>query len=164
MFICSIRAATVRFFGVLLVALVTLIALIAFVPELQPAAATAATAGQDGIRYEDVKTNEDRIRFLSQFGYLVQEKEKECVSVRLPEEFDKVFTAYNELQRAQGLDLAPYAGRTAERYTYVITNYEGYEGEVLANLLVFRGRVIGGDVCSADSGGFLHGFEKQPRT
>jgi hypothetical protein len=71
-----------------------------------------------------------------------------------------VFAAYNELQRTQGLDLTPYAGKTVERYTYTVTNYNGFDGTVLANLLVYRGRVIGGDVCSADTNGFLHGFSK----
>ena len=44
--------------------------------------------------------------------------------------------------------------------TYVVTNYEGYSGLVYANLLIYRNRVIGGDVCSADTSGFIHGFEK----
>ncbi len=46
------------------------------------------------------------------------------------------------------------------RYTYEITNYEGYEGTVYVNLLVYRNKIVGGDVCSADASGFIHGFEK----
>ena len=46
------------------------------------------------------------------------------------------------------------------RYTYEVTNYEGAEGTVYANILVYRNRVIGGDICSADVTGFIHGFEK----
>ena len=41
-----------------------------------------------------------------------------------------------------------------------VTNYPGYSGTVHANVIVYRNRVIGGDVCSADVGGFIHGFEK----
>jgi len=33
------------------------------------------------------------------------------------------------------------------------------KGIVQANLLVFEGRVIGGDVCSLEAGGFIHCFE-----
>ena len=45
-------------------------------------------------------------------------------------------------------------------YTYSVKNYPGYEGEVHVNLLVYKNTVIGGDVCSADVNGFVHGFEK----
>ena len=47
------------------------------------------------------------------------------------------------------------------RYTYEVTNYEDYDGVVYANLIVYRGRVIGGDICSADVTGFIHGFERK---
>lgn len=65
---------------------------------------------------------------------------------------------YNEIQRAQGLDLAKYKNKKVSRFTYKVTNYEGYEGEVYANLLVWRDKVVGGDVCSKDVNGFVHGF------
>ena len=64
------------------------------------------------------------------------------------------------MQKAGGFDLSKYKNREVERYTYTVTNYEGYEGTVYANLIVYRGKVIGGDVCSADADGFCHGLEK----
>ena len=161
MFIYSMRAGTVRFFGIVCVALAALVALVAFVPELQPAAATdAAPVAGESVSYRGVHTNEERIAFLSQFGWEVEPTPLESTTVTVPREFDKVFAAYNELQRGQGLDLTAYSGRTVERYTYTVKNYEGAEGTVLANLLVLRGRVIGGDICSADAAGFVHGFAK----
>lgn len=163
MFICSMRAGTIRFFAIICVALAALITLIALVPELQPvvAAGTEVPAeNTETVNYEKIRSNEDRITFLAQFGWQVEETPKESANVAIPAEFDKVFAAYNELQRAQGLDLSKYASRTVERYTYRVTNYEGYDGEVLANLLICRGRVIGGDICSADQNGFLHGFTR----
>ena len=165
MFVYSMRAGTVRFFGVVVVALIALVALIAFVPELQPAAAANAAEGgiaeeKETVTYEKVRSNEDRVAFLAQFGWEVVTEPVESTTVTVPENFDKVFAAYNELQRAQGLDLTAFGGRTVERYTYTVTNYEGYEGTVLANLLIYRGRVIGGDVCAADGTGFLHGFAR----
>jgi hypothetical protein len=42
-----------------------------------------------------------------------------------------------------------------------VTNYEGYDGKVYANVLVYRNKVVGGDICSADVEGFVHGFEKK---
>jgi hypothetical protein len=67
---------------------------------------------------------------------------------------------YNEVQKQQGLDLEKYKGKDVIRYTYEITNYPGEEGKVLANLIVYKNRVIGGDICSADVNGFIHGFAK----
>ena len=159
MFIYSMRAGTIRFFGVVCLSLATLIALIAFVPELQPVSAQAGDEAQT-ISYDKIKTNEDRMAFLGQFGWEVDATPVESTTVTIPAEFDKVFASYNELQRRQGLDLSGYASRTVERYTYTVTNYDGFDGTVLANLLVYRGRVIGGDICSADTNGFIHGFSK----
>ena len=159
MFIYSMRAGTIRFFGVICLALATLVALIAFVPELQPVSAEPGEQTQT-INYDKIKSNEDRIAFLGQFGWQVEATPTESTTVTIPAEFDKVFASYNELQRRQGLDLSSFASRTVERYTYKITNYEGYDGTVQANLLVFRGRVIGGDICAADTNGFIHGFSK----
>jgi len=158
MFIYSLRASTLKFFGVLCVALVALITLIAFIPA--QAQDSAATAGEVEIVYDGVKTEEDRIAFLRQFGWEVKGEPTKVAEVTIPSEFDKVFTGYNEIQKRQGLDLSEYKKKKVTRYTYEITNYEGAEGVVYANILVYRNRVIGGDVCSADTTGFIHGFEK----
>ena len=161
MFVYSMRAGTVRFFGVVCVALLLLVTLVAFVPELQPVAAAGESVEQaPSIRYEDVNSAADGIAFLAQFGWERDPSPVEETTVTIPEEFDKIFAAYNELQRAQALDLSAYSGRTVGRYTYRVTNYPGYEGTVYANLLVSRGRVIGGDVCAAEKSGFLHGFQR----
>ena len=156
MFIYSMRAGTLRFLGVVALALAVLFTLIALTPELTP---TAAAAEEETVSFEKIRTNEERIAFLAQFGWEVAPTPTESTTVTIPKEFDKVFAAYNELQRAQGLDLSAYGARTVERYTYTVTNYKGYDGVVLANILVRRGKVIGGDICSAESGSFLHGFQ-----
>ena len=148
MFVYSMRASTLRFFAIIAVALAVLISLIAFVPELSPSvSASAEEVETQTLQYEKVKSNEDRIAFLAQFGWEVEAEPVESTTVTIPREFDKVFGAYNELQRAQGLDLTAHAGRTVERYTYTVTNYKDYDGTVFANLLIHRGRVIGGDIC-----------------
>ena len=132
MFVYSMRAGTIRFFGVICIALAALVALIAFVPELQPVEASAE-AQEQTITYDKVRSDEDRVAFLAQFGWTVDPTPVESTTVTIPREFDKVFAAYNELQRAQGLDLSEYGGKTVERYTYTVTNYEGYEGQVLVS-------------------------------
>ena len=157
MFIYSLRASTLKLLGVSCVALVALITLIAFVPTL--GADSQTVSGEPKIEYTGVKTNEDRIEFLGQFGWEVKSDAVDSREVTIPSEFDKIFTGYNEIQKRQGLDLSDYKKKKVMRYTYEITNYEGAEGVVYANLLVYRNRVIGGDVCSADVKGFIHGFE-----
>lgn len=158
MFIYSLRAGTLKFFAVLCVALVTLITLIAFVPTL--GADSQSVASKAEIDYTGIKTNEDRIAFLAQFGWEVKAAAAESEEVTIPAEFDKIFTGYNEIQKRQGLDLSDYKKKKVMRYTYEVTNYAGADGTVYANLLVYRNRVIGGDICSADVKGFIHGFEK----
>ena len=112
------------------------------------------------IRYDKIRDNEDRTEFLSQFGWECSESAKEEVTLSIPKEFDKIMKTYNEVQKQQGLDLEKYKGKDVIRYTYEITNYPGEEGKVLANLIVYKNRVIGGDICSADVNGFIHGFGK----
>ena len=160
MFIYSLRASTLKFFAVICVSLVALITMIAFIPAYGSDDGYVAASGEVDIQYDGIKTGEDRIEFLKQFGWEVKADPKESVEVTIPAEFDKVFTGYNEIQRRQGLDLSKYKKKKVMRYTYEITNYEGAEGTVYANLLIYRNRVIGGDVCSADTSGFIHGFEK----
>ena len=161
MFVYTCRAGTIRFFAVIVLAVAALAALVIFVPAYQPVSAGADSSDEAvRISYDRIKTNEDRVKFLSQFGYEVSEDPLETVEITLPEKFDKVYAGYNELQKAQGLDLSKYRRKTVMRYTYEVKNYDGYNGgKVLANVIVYRGRVIGGDVCSADPQGFVHGFE-----
>ena len=78
--------------------------------------------------------------------------------MQIPKEFDDVFTNYNAIQKTQGCNLEKYAGKRCKRYTYVVTNYPGQTDNVRANILVYKDKVIGGDVCSLELGGFMHGF------
>lgn len=160
MFVCSLRASTLKFFGVICVAMAALITLIVFIPTYD--AETTDVSAKPGINYTKIKTNDDRIGFLGQFGWKVEDTPVEEKNVRVPSEFDKIFNTYNEMQKRQGLDLSDYKGKSVTRYTYKVTNYEGYDGTVYANIIVYKNRVIGGDICTADVDGFIHGFEKQP--
>ncbi len=158
MFVYSVRANTIKLVGVICVALTVLITLIAFVPTYTLRATDADKELE--YSYDKVKNEEDVIEFLGQFGWTLEKKPIEVKTVTIPPEFDKVYATYNELQKEQGLDLSKYKNKDVTRYTFKVTNYEGYDGTVYANVLVYRNRVIGGDICSADVSGFVHGFEK----
>ena len=155
MFIRTVRAWRIKLF--LMLALSA--ALVAVLILCIPVQAVTAVSASDGSRvYTVVKSNEDRVNFLRRFGWEVETEPCETVNVTVPEVFDGIFEGYNKLQNEQGLDLSRYRRKTVTRYTYTVTNYPDYDGVVYATLLVYRGRVIGGDICSAEADGFIHGF------
>ena len=160
MFICTVRAQTVRFAGVLCLALAILfgVAVIADAgAAIVPPEKTVET-----VSFSRVKTDEDRLKLLTDLGWKTTGEVVEEESFTLPETFDRVLLGYNEIQKDQGLDLTRYRKKKVTRYTYEITNYPDYEGRVYANLIVWRGRVIAGDISSADPMGFVRGLEADP--
>ncbi len=142
--------------GVFLVLLLIIIA----VTSLKNNAADTSVSTATEVSYKNIRSNGDRIAFLNAFGWEVSADPIAIEEVVIPREFDDVYAQYNELQQYQGLDLAKYQGKTAKRYTYEITNYPGGEENVVANLLIYKNRVIGGDICSTEYRGFMHGFER----
>ena len=156
MFVYSIRSATVKFFCVLALSLVVLISLVALIPSY---GAEEGSQAVSDISYTRIYENSDRLEFISQFGWQVDAEPLEAVEVCVPKTFDNVYLGYNEMQREQGLNLAKYKGKTVTRYTYKVYNYPDYDGTVYLSLLVYKNKVVGGDVCSADVNGFVHGFE-----
>ncbi|MDP4120258.1 MAG: DUF4830 domain-containing protein [Bacillota bacterium] len=120
---------------------------------------TAVTASE---RHYSLKAPDDaaRVSFLNKFGWKVSSKPTEITTVKIPEEFNKVYENYNKIQQQQGLDLSKYKGIEITRYTYKVLNYPGEPDTVNANLLVYKGCVIGGDISSVRLDGFIQGFEK----
>ena len=155
MFVCSIKAKTLRLFGIIALCVCALTAVGIIVAD-----ATAAAVSASGVSLEGIKTEEDRRALLSAAGIQVSEDAPAVGEVALPKALDAVLLGYNEIQKEQGFDLSKYKNKEIERYTYTVTNYAGYEGTVYANLLIYRGKIVGGDICSADSSGFVHGLEK----
>jgi hypothetical protein len=150
MFIYAVRARSVKFFAVLLVALAVLLGI------LLGGGSVPASAKAQEINFSGIKTEEDRIAFIKSAGVEINpDKAAEEASFVMPERFDRVMLGYNEIQKRQGLDLSKYAKKKVTRYTYEVKNYDGYEGIVLVNLLVYRNKIIGCDVCSSDPEGFV---------
>ena len=83
-----------------------------------------------------------------------------CVSreVVIPQVFDDVYENYNAMQLRCGFDLSEYKGRQVELYTYSLSEYPGFDGEVMCDLLVLGGKVIGGNIYTAALDGFMHGL------
>ncbi|MBQ2733861.1 MAG: DUF4830 domain-containing protein [Clostridia bacterium] len=153
MFIYALRATTLKLFGIVLLAAILLVSLAVMIPVYGNEPLQTA-AEEKTVNYTKIKTNDDRLSFLKQFGWEVQETPEE-EEVRMPSEFDRVFASYNEIQKRQGLDLTKYAGRKVMRYTYKLTNWQDGEKDVYATVIVYKNRIIGGDLCSPGKDGFV---------
>lgn len=151
MFVYSVRASSVRFFAAIALVLVLLLV---FVSLGGAEAVSVGATGTPSYRYDGIREGADRIEFLAQFGIEVNETPIEEETFTMPEDFDHVLRGYNEVQKAQGLDLSKYVGKKLTRYTYEVTN-ASCEGTVYATVLVHRRRVVAADVSSADPTGFV---------
>ncbi len=157
MFIYSVKASSLKLTALVLLSLTLVCTLLILIPSYD---SVSVFADDGSVVYTGAKSNDGRIEFLKKFGWEVNPEPTETAEVTVPSEFDSVFIGYNELQKLQGLDLSRYKRKTVTRYTYIITNYPDYDGRVFANLLIYRGRVIGGDICTEARDGFIHGFSK----
>ena len=102
--------------------------------------------------------NEQRIDFLKQFGWEVEQEPVSIEEIVIPQQFNQVYERYNELQKTQGMDLTKYAGKSVKKVVYQITNYQRQDTIVHATLLIYHDKVIGGDISSAELDGFMYGF------
>ncbi len=159
MFIYTCKASTLKIVSLCCILVLAVALTAVFVPH-QPAEVIHTAYLSAAMRQAKEEKITDCVVFLSKFGWKVEQEPYDVATVTIPAEFDRIFTAYNNIQLRQGMDLSHYKQKSVNRYTYKVTNYPDYEGCVYANLFVYKGKIIGGDICSADVNGFLHGFEK----
>ena len=150
MFVYSVRASTIKFFAVLVLSIIGMLLLLSLGSD---ATVYASVDGID-VNYGGIKTDADRVAFLESQGLKVKSEPLTEENYTMPDDFDRVISGYNEIQKAQGLDLAKYKGRRITHYAYEVTNYD-YDGVVVANMLIYRGRIIALDLSSTDNGGFV---------
>ena len=172
MFICSVHGNTVKLFGIIGIAVLTLVMLVVLLPKNTSAAYENENANereleanvtpQESTRevgnFDRVKTNDDRVALIRGYGWEVEEEPIDEKTVTIPVEFDSIMESYNDIQRQQGFDLSKYRNREMTRYTYRITNYPDYSGTVICNILIYKNRVVGADICSSDVNGFISGL------
>ena len=114
MFVYSFKASTLKFIGVISVCVVVLVALVFLVPTYSKETTAEIALMNENISFNNVKNPNDGKKFLSQYGWSVDEIVVEECQVTIPKDFDKVMTTYNEIQKQQGLDLSKYAKKTAQ--------------------------------------------------
>lgn len=120
--------------------------------------AGAYSRAASGGEVSKVKSEKSRVAYLAQYGWEVESPAVSSETVIIPRTFSEVFESYNQLQIRQGFDLSRYCGMEVEQYTYRVTN-SPEEGEVLAQMFVYKGQVIGGDVHSTALDGFMCGIK-----
>ena len=107
MFIYSIRARTLRIFALIIIAVATL----AIIVTIGAKDSAALTGTSQSVDFDGVKTNEDRLKFISQFINGVSGEACENVTFSVPENFDRIMLSYNEIQKSQGLDITKYKNK-----------------------------------------------------
>lgn len=155
MMLLSVRISRkVRVSAGLLVLLLAVImtgrAVVSLFPQDQPASAE--------IKKQAGKTEEQRQEFAAGLGWQISAEPVEVEEVVVPKEFDEVYEKYNQIQLDQGLGLQRLRGKRMKRYSYEVLNYPGQSENVRLNLLVYNGKIVGGDVCSMELDGFMHGL------
>ena len=106
-----------------------------------------------------VSNNDQRVQFLKDFGWEVTPSPAETGQVTIPRESSPVFDRYNNLQKSQGYDLTQFAGKKVMRYVYKVNNYPGATEPVYATLLVYKNKIIGGDVTDTAAKGKIRTFK-----
>ena len=101
-----------------------------------------------------LRDNEDRIAYLKELGWEVDEEPVESMELELPEELTGSYAAYNELQLAQGFNLRDYLGQGVSRWTYQVRNYPDRPEDVQLNLYLCEDRPIAGDIIAGGEEGF----------
>ena len=101
-----------------------------------------------------METEDGQEQFLSSLGWQVETPALSIEKVLIPKNFSDVFLKYNEMQKSKGYDLSSYAGKEVELYTYKVTNHKSYD-TVYAQLYIYKGKLIGGDIHSSSLDGFM---------
>lgn len=118
-----------------------------------------ALRGSRAIAAELASTPGERMEFLSELGWEVDPASETAQEIHIPERFGEVYESYNRLQLQQGYDLEPYRGMDCSLYTYEVTNWPDKSQTVLADLCIYRDRVIAGDIHSTSLDGFMIGIK-----
>lgn len=140
-----------KMIAIILAAVVILIAGLILLTGNKDSAPTIASA---------TTSNDDRVDFLKGFGWEVDTSPTESGQVRIPKESNEVYDRYNTLQKSQGYDLSEYAGKSVMRYVYKINNYPDATEPVYATVLVYKNKIIGGDITNTAATGKIQGFTR----
>lgn len=96
----------------------------------------------------------ERCAYLTSLGWEVDDEPIETLTVQLPKPLDEPYLSYNEVQKLQGFDLSPLAGKALLRCTYRVNNHPT-GAPCQANLYIFEGEIVAGDIMCTGKNGFI---------
>lgn len=103
-----------------------------------------------------ITTSEQRYTFLRNCGLeAINEIEEDII---IPPVFNETFNDYNSMQIAAGYNLERFKGKTLKKYSYEIKNYPNVIENVIASVIVYKDRIVGGDISLLETDGFSHGL------
>lgn len=157
MFMMCVKKKTIIYYGLGIIGVIALFLGILFFNNDSPVSAT----GQ-----EKVSDLSDIIVKIGSYGYQVEQQPVEIEQVSIPEKFNDVYINYNEMQKSQGFNLEKYKGKTVKRYCFKVTNYKDVIkdnknnfDDVFINVLIYKNKIIAGEVFSNNLDGFMHTFD-----
>ncbi len=103
-------------------------------------------------------TNDDRVSYIKQLGYSIDEETAITKDIIIPTQFSDVYNRYNELQKEAGFDLSVYKGQPATTYEYKIANQQE---PTYITLIISEGQLIGGDIHQTALGGEMKPLRKK---
>lgn len=164
MFVFSLKAGRVKVLCASLLAVAAAFATVTLFPKGTESLAVSVDVRGEKIRFDGMKSADDLKKFAENLGFSVESAPTEVVETAVPAAFDKTMRAYNALQKAMGFDLSPYRNKTVERTTFRVTGLPDHaslaSGETLLTLIVFKDRIIGGDLYTRGEDGDVKPFLK----
>lgn len=95
---------------------------------------------------ENLETLDDRVRCARSLGWEIDKTSEVVKNVYIPKEFTQELLEYNEMQKMCGFDISAYMGKSAQVYTYRITNFPSSNPvNAFLNLIIYNDKMIGGD-------------------
>lgn len=64
--------------------------------------------------------------------------------ITIPKHWNDVYTRYNELQRQQGFDLAPYKGKSAQKWEFFAADGQN------VTVLTYNEKIVAAHICDCD--------------
>ncbi len=108
-----------------------------------------------GLFSMDNSTNEMIISYLNSNNITVQEKPLQISHITIPNNFDKIYETYNEIQNQSGFDLIPYKGKTVIKYTYKVITINQESITAYANIFLYDNTIIAADISNTSQNGFI---------
>ena len=149
MFIITAKLTKKKLVGAIVAAGAILVAIIVLL-------AANGSRGASVETVKNIKTNDDRVGYLTSLGWTVEAEPMETQDVLIPKQWDAMMEEYERLQKEQGMSLEKYKNKHVTRYVYRVLNHPSGEREVFACLLIYKNRVIAGDIQSHALNGFMH--------